>query len=468
MIRDPVRRIESGVFDLAWQWWWGGDMTTLRADASAEKRLFISLLTRDIPLVAAFLDLIDNSINSSIEPFSARLKTASDYVAVFDDESIVPSVPIAITIAKDRIKISDSAGGISSTVAADHVFKFGRGDDEHHESDRLSVYGIGLKRAIFKMGNRIKMCSDHVDGGFELDLTVSDWARDKTEPWTFDITERAAVTADKTGTTIEIFDLYSDVSRRIDDGVFESQLRDAVASTYAYYLAKFVTLSINEIFVDGNTIDINSNHTSETFPFDGVSCAITAGIGTPEAGGYRSKSSGWFVFCNGRTVISADKSLLTGWGSELPIFQPKHRPFLGTVFFVAENAELLPWTTTKSAINEDSAVWQQAKRKMASVGRAVITFLDGRYTDEGTELASKELQEASKTAPVSVLKAAAQPQSFVPPKAKAAPQTTRVQYDARVDEVKSIAKYLKRPSMSGSDIGRYTFNYFLRNEVGGE
>jgi hypothetical protein len=34
----------------------------LRADASPEKRLFISLLTRDIPLIAAFLDLIDNSV----------------------------------------------------------------------------------------------------------------------------------------------------------------------------------------------------------------------------------------------------------------------------------------------------------------------------------------------------------------------------------------------------------------------
>ncbi|MEL0156366.1 hypothetical protein, partial [Sphingopyxis sp.] len=60
---------------------------SIKADASAEKRLFISLLTRDIPLVAAFLDLIDNSINSAIEPFSDKLKTAADYLAVLDDDS---------------------------------------------------------------------------------------------------------------------------------------------------------------------------------------------------------------------------------------------------------------------------------------------------------------------------------------------------------------------------------------------
>jgi hypothetical protein len=440
----------------------------MKAAASAEKRLFISLLTRDIPLVAAFLDLIDNSINAAIEPFSSKLKTASDYISVYEDENITPTVPIDIRISSDCIEIADFANGISSTVAAEHVFKFGRGDGEHHESDRLSVYGIGLKRAIFKMGDRIKMRSDHIEGGFDLDLTVSEWARDKNEPWTFEITPRNPCLAGKTGTSITITKLYPEVSRRVDDGVFEGQLRDAVASTYAYYLAKFVKLSINGKSVEGQSMEVNGNHASETFLLGDVTCAITAGIGTPEAGGYRARSSGWFVLCNGRSVVSADKTLLTGWGGELPLFQPKHRPFLGTVFFVAENAERLPWTTTKSAINEDSEVWQQAKRKMAAVGRTVISFLDNRYTDEGTELASKELQEVSKAATVSVVKAAAQQQSFVPPKPKLAPQTTRIQYDARVDQIKSIAKYLKRPSMSGSDIGRYTFNHFLRNEVGDE
>jgi hypothetical protein len=45
----------------------------LLADASPEKRLFISLITRDIPLVAAFLDLVDNSINAAVEPASHRV-----------------------------------------------------------------------------------------------------------------------------------------------------------------------------------------------------------------------------------------------------------------------------------------------------------------------------------------------------------------------------------------------------------
>ncbi len=185
-----------------------------------------------------------------------------------------------------------------------------------------------------------------------------------------------------------------------------------------------------------------------------------------KAGQFRDRSSGWFVFCNGRAVISADKTQLTGWGGAgLPIFQPKHRPFLGTVFFVSKNPEHLPWTTTKSAINEDSALWQATKRQMATVGRVVVSFLDGRYTDEGSDASSKEIRNATGNG-MSVLSAAvAEKRAFITPRAGAASSTTRIQYDAKVAEVTRIAKYLKRPSMSGSEVGRHTFSHFLRNEV---
>ena len=52
---------------------------------------------------------------------------------------------------------------------------------------------------------------------------------------------------------------------------------------------------------------------------------------------------------------------------------------------------------------------------------------------------------------------------------KRPPKTTvKIQYDARVPDVEKIAEYLGRPSMGAADIGRHTFQYFLRNEVGDE
>lgn len=442
----------------------------LQADASPEKRLFIDLLTRDISLVAAFLDLVDNSINAAVEPFSKQLKTASDYQKLLQNKALTPSVRIDLTVNSKKVEIRDTATGISATTARDHVFKFGRSVDQKNKTDRLSVYGIGLKRAMFKLGNTIAMQSEHTEGGFDLDLDVDKWARKVEAHWQMPITVRKAVSAKKTGTTIVVTNLFDEVKRRISDGVFEGQLIEAISRTYAFYLAKVVSITVNGKAVKGDTIEIGENREHKSFKYGDVTIAVAAGLGTPQDGKFRDRTSGWFVFCNGRAVVFADKSMLTGWGrpQALPIFQPKHRPFLGTVFFVSEDPEQLPWTTTKSAINEDSTLWQTARREMALVGRSVISFLDGRYTDEGVEVDAKELQQASGAKRISVVAAATgASRSFKPPKA-AASKTVKVQYDAQVEHVKLIAKHLKRASMSASDVGRHTFNHFLRNEVGEE
>lgn len=438
----------------------------LFADASPEKQLFISLITRDIPLIAAFLDLIDNSINSAVEPYSKRLLTANDYLSIAEDNSITPSIDISLEVNSDRVKITDTATGISAQTAKEHVFKFGRAFNETHESDRLSVYGIGLKRAIFKLGKKITISSDHVHGGFDLVLDVQEWAKDTKQPWQFEITSRAPAKVGQTGTKILVEELYDDCRRRLSDGIFISQLKDAISKTYSFYLLKFVNIYVEKAKIEGSNSEIGSNRTTETFANGPVSCAITAGISVPQGGKFEGKSSGWFVFCNGRTVISADKSSLTGWGELglLPQFQPKHRPFLGIVFFVSQNAESLPWTTTKAGINEDSGIWQEAKRHMTTVGRTVISFLDGRYTDEGTEIQPSELKTAAGDS-ISVMSAAVtQNRTFSPPK-EAPPETVSVQYHAKVSDVKRIKKYLGRSSMSAADVGKYTFNHFLRNEV---
>lgn len=441
---------------------------TRDADASPEKRLFVSLITRDITLSAAFLDLIDNSINSAVEPYSDKLTTAQGYNDLLLDGSIKPNVSISVELSSDRVAITDDATGISADDASNHVFKFGRSSDEEHPRDRLSVYGIGLKRALFKLGNRIQISSDHEEGGFALDLNVREWERDTTQPWTFEITERAPAKRENTGTSIIVTELYDDVSKRIDDGVFVSQLENEISRTYSFFIEKLCNISLNNRQVNGINLRLSTNYTNDTFEFNSVSCAITAGIGYQDQGQFKDRTAGWFIFCNGRNVIFADKSRLTGWGmgsSGLPIFQPKHRPFLGIVFFVSRNPEHLPWTTTKSDINEDSNVWQQAKRYMITIGRNVTKFLDNRYSEQGTEVSSEDMIDKTDKGVGVISAAVAKDQKFTPP-SKPKKDTTSVQFHAKKEHVQRVAEYLGRSDMGAAEVGRYTFHHFLENEIG--
>ena len=442
----------------------------LTADASPEKRLFISLLTRDISLVAAFLDLIDNSINAALAPFADKLATAEGYISALDDPEISASTSIDIAFSAESVKIVDNATGIDSETAKSYVFKFGRAAQDSRPSlDRLSVYGIGLKRAIFKMGNQVSIVSDNEQGGFELDLDVPEWAALKQDVWGFPITGRPNADADATGTVIEITHLHEDVATRLADGVFEGQLMERIGETYGYFMGKFVTINVNGKPVAPDSMEVSENRAAETMTIDNTTCAIVAGLGPSDSNGrFRDATSGWFVLCNGRTVVSANKSSLTGWGGHgLPIFQPKHRPFLGIVMFVSDDPESLPWTTTKASINEDSIVWQRAKREMVNTAKAIVRFLDGRYTESGTEVDSKELNQARGGSFNPLVSSSAKPRKFEPPAPKKDP-TTRIQYDAKVADVKRIGKHLRRPGMSGSEVGRHTLDFFLRNEVGDE
>jgi hypothetical protein len=436
--------------------------------ASPEKRLFISLLTRDIPLIDAFLDLIDNSINSAMAGIAEKLKDAESYATILSKPVKRELPKIELKIDGDEVRISDNSTGISLNAAKNHVFKFGREAGSGDKNDRLSVYGVGLKRAIFKIGNKISIDSDHKESGFSMSLNVEKWEQDKRQPWTIDINARAPTQAGNTGTVIRIKDLYPDVKRRINDGIFIGELRDKIQRAYAFFIDQVVQVFVNDERIEKPDFTMGSNTASDKFKIDGVECVVIAGIGEPDSRGYFvDKTAGWSVFCNGRNVIFADKSGLTGWtgAPELPLFQPKHRPFKGIVIFVSADPELLPWTTTKSAINRESGIWQEARKRMVAVGKEITGVLDRRYDNDGTSISTSGVKDLAGKQTNLLKISTTKTRTFEMSKAKE-PETIRVQFDAEIEQVEAVRDYLRKPSMSGSDVGRHTFAYFLKNRVG--
>jgi signal transduction histidine kinase len=115
---------------------------TIPANANPEKRLFVYLITRDISLADAILDLIDNSLNAALQPLAAQLQTADDYQRFMTDNKRKPTVDIEITVGTARILVRDAGPGISARAAETDIFRFGRGESTTHGSDRLSVLAL--------------------------------------------------------------------------------------------------------------------------------------------------------------------------------------------------------------------------------------------------------------------------------------------------------------------------------------
>ena len=208
----------------------------------------------------------------------------------------------------------------------------------------------------------------------------------------------------------------------------------------------------------------DAHPSTHRFEYKGCQVSILAGLAPRDR--WQTETAGWSIFCNGRAVLFADKTTLTGWDNGGPKYVSKFRGFQGLVFFFSKNPEQLPWTTTKTDVNEESLVYQKALTAMLVQARPVLRFLNSLYGDDEVEAESAKAASA-KLKSVSLREI--QPlriRQFKAPTVKAL-TTTTVEFSAKSTDMLRIKKHVGRPTMSNREIGELVFSYYLKNEVGG-
>ena len=352
------------------------------AEASPTKQFFVSMLTRDISLADAILDLVDNCLDGAL-----RLADGEevDYAKHF----------VKIELAKDHFSIADNCGGIPRDVARNYAFKMGRDPDDDRDSDTetIGMYGVGMKRAIFKMGRDALVRTRHDKDTFEVPIT-SAWLDAKNwDPLPINEPTKASKTLNEPGTTIYVSELYEGVARHFASASFENEVRTAIAEHFTMFLQRGLEVELNGTPVEPVRVEVLvSKREDRPAPFvyqktiDDVIVSITVGLNTgkslgnddeDDAGFERDRSSataGWTVLCNDRAVIVGDKSRLTGWGDGIPLYHPQFAIITGIIEFRSKRAEKLPVTTTKRALDTSSNVWLESLVKMKEGMRIWISY----------------------------------------------------------------------------------------------
>jgi hypothetical protein len=207
-----------------------------------------------------------------------------------------------------------------------------------------------------------------------------------------------------------------------------------------------------------------------------VTCTLLATLAPPTK--RKLESAGWYVICNGRIVLAADKTEVTGWGAAvLPTFQPKFRPFVGVALFLSDDASLLPWTTSKRGLNRESILFQEVRGRMAGIAKPVLSFLNDLYPSRSDDSAEDDSGAVGDSAsaghavaegiqPADFRKMMTTPSTSTFSFRKVAPRktTTRIQFDAEDRDIDRIRKRIRKPGMSASSIGKHTFEHFLKTE----
>lgn len=446
-----------------------------RANANPSKSFFIAMLTRDIDLVDCILDLLDNSVDGISE--AARR----------EGRQLDPNRPFAghrvrITYDREHFEIVDASGGIPIQIAEDYAFRFGRPDDAPALNEgTIGLYGIGMKRAIFKMGNFLAMRSSTGAESFSLNLNVDEWRKDpqvhmddaghEIVEWSFPLSQVVHVgTTIPAGTSIRITELYDGIARQFDNPAFTERLRRMIARDYAFILSRGL-----EVEVNGTTIAAVMpvmRESAEFSPFrhieevDGVRIEISVGLADPPPDDTSATARhpdsgvyGWYVVCNDRVVVSADKSADTGWGVKpVPAWHPQYIGFIGVARFDSNKPEKLPWKTTKRDVESSNVYFQRALPVMM---RATKKLTDYTNTRRAEAKRLKKLERSASALPVSRITVST-PMKLPATTAK---NLVMIEYVREAADVAAAAEVLGLVGTSPSEVGIRTFEYFFAREV---
>jgi len=279
----------------------------------------------------------------------------------------------------------------------------------------VGIYGIGMKRAIFKIGSEAKVYSKTNNDEFCVSISES-WAADLSN-WDFPL-EDVQGELDQCGVKVAVTKINPDVATLWSNDAVQSFIDDLiikVAQHYSFIIEKGFQIKINQRIVIPNPIKLligTKNSQGEgngiapylfQTEYGDVSIKIVIGFYTPmiddeevdrEVEGKRSsKDAGLTIICNDRVVLYNNKDHLTGWGEgNVPRYHTQFIGISGVVLFRSSNPEKLPMMTTKRGIDLSSSIYSLAKNKMRE---GLLMFTN--YTNKWKGMSKKEKEISNET-----------------------------------------------------------------------
>lgn len=434
-------------------------------DGRPTKNFFLSVLVKDVLIEDAILDLIDNSVDGARRVSSTKRKYNGRHVL--------------INISKDQFEIVDNCGGISIETAQKYAFRFGRDKDfKALIQGAIGEFGVGMKRALFKMGECIRIESRTKTEHFVVNIDVSKWLKSVNWDFEFEIKETVKNDVDSCGTKITVNKLYPGISEEFSSEVFLNRLILLIEDKQVENIESGLKILVNNKETQATAFTLKSS-SKELRPIfiekripaqdsRGRRASISVRIyaGTADSDPDRA---GWYVSCNGRTIIAADKSERTGWDvkdtrGRVPAYHNQYSKFRGYVFFESENANVLPWNTTKTGVDTDNHIYRSIKQEMIGCMVSVFGFL--KALDNEKETTSKSLTTAYANAPVIKLHQITRKSSSFTWKASRKQEVIErlrwIKYQKREDEVERVMELLEVDSTE--EVGSRTFDYYMNLE----
>ena len=467
------------------------------ANGQPTKEFFVEMLTRDIELNDAILDLLDNCLDGVVRLSSAKNK--------LEDPHFYKGYSAEITVSSEGFSIKDNCGGIPRDVAENYAFRMGRVPTTTTDHPTIGIYGIGMKRAIFKIGSAAVVHTQFNQEKYSVKVPA-DWVG--SADWSFPIEEESVenrLTND--GTEIVITPLNKSIAelwkKPANINSFIENLRIAIQESYSLIIQKGFVITINGHEVNANPVELlvqKGTKKSGVRPFvftnqyGTVKVKLAIGFYAPMASDAdidemneskrSSYDAGITVVCNDRVVLYNDKTYLTGWGTGgVPNYHTQFIGIKGIVIFESNSPQELPMTTTKRGVDHSSAIYIAVKDKICEGLKMFTNYTNqwkGRNEQERTfstnaqKIGYNELfSDATQKEYGVTLRHEARGNTYRPNLPK--PENDRpfriIRFSKSVDDIKQVTGYLYGDAdeeIAASVVGERCFDTILSEAKKGE
>ncbi|WP_313680786.1 ATP-binding protein [Pseudescherichia sp.] len=463
-------------------------MSKITISAAPAKKFFVDMLTRDIELIDAILDLIDNSLDGAMRETIDKASDEKKYKGYY----------AKLTMDDKKFIIEDNCGGIPLDLAYDQAFRLGNTKfGQVRDMPTIGVYGIGMKRAIFKLGKSSLVSTKTIKDEYRVEVSP-EWLLDDNN-WELPF-KSVKTNLDDTGTIIEVDQLRESISQLLgDEKVFQSNLINVISHHFAIVINKGFKITLNGKTIHPSLTSLMMNDKSfkestGLAPYvyvndiKGVKIELAVGfyreLTTEEEDEQylesknSSEKAGWTIICNDRVVVYADKTRLTGWGEAgVPGYHPQFIGIAGVLKFTSNDASLLPVTTTKRGVDGNSDLYLAVKDYMRD-GLKVFTSFTNKWKSFGNSnntivsMSNKTISASSNeiinTIPKNKFKANPKPfggEIYKPslPVPKIENKVKTIKYSVDVNSFNQVAEYLfDNVNISAADLGKGTFELALK------
>lgn len=331
-------------------------------DGTPDKRMYWSIVS-DYGLKTGLCELVDNALD--------RWTIARQNRPLMVD--------IMLDAARQLISVSDNAGGVKEDQLRVLLAPGGSMNDPNAEL--IGIFGVGSKRAGIALGEHVEIRTRYrKERSLQLDITA-EWL--ETQDWTMNYYAIPDITP---GTTqIQISHLRKPFAE-----LAIGDIRLHLGETYAWFLGRGCHLTVNGIAVASRTFETwafppDFQPRSATFEVEiaqnqKVQVEITGGLirdRNPEEENY-----GVYFYCNNRLVVKDLKAREAGYFVTAEAGVPHPDASLCRVVVRFQGAaRLMPWNSSKSAINFDHPLFQYVRPTLIQL-TSHYSSLSRRFKDD--------------------------------------------------------------------------------------